>query len=652
VKQTPQKSAYAAELDLSDEASIEELLEDYGFYETAFRDGQWAATKKMVKQLVEKEGRAPDTAVRIAVQRCAPALAKKYLLRADNFGQTPNLTGQVGGRYDAIDHGNGFFSIINIEIFAEVPAGAKRNKERIGEDWMDEAIAKNRLRKKEGFLPPVHIWHSDETAVKPSYAGKFVLTRRGTITYEGREIPALFANIVDIPKEVFQRIQQGLLPYRSVEVHDWENPEIDSLALMDTDVPFFRMRMTTVGDVKKSKDPVVAFKHVMKTPMQYFQTLMDSRLSVEGALICFRMHDKGANMATSISTTKPGKTGKGELANNVMPASKNTTEEGLTGQESGTGGRVGPSSGTATEDQDSIVQSKGAGLDDGVAGSKRQPGGTQDDEVNMDDGGHSGGPADGVETNTAHGGTEDAQVKMDDGMGGAGNGQVIALLQQVLQLLQGGGAAPAPMPAAQPPESPAQDLAPVSGMRANRANGGNMSSSVEKILLRVTTPLQAEIARLRKESDGVKLKNKIEGMVAWAHKQLEGYALDDELEANLLRAAKYGPEDLKACVSLIKKTQPIDPPESAEAFELALSDHPEGAEVNKFLADHPGTRANEWTRMQARTHAEYVARTGSDITLKDWLKVNDKYEKDVAFFSDKGNKPSAETMKAIRTGAL
>ena len=311
VKQGSYRSDVAPAID-----DIEQLLNDFGFYESAFLPGQWTATKAELKKILEQRIN-PDKAVRTAVARCAPSVAKKRF-KADQLGQTPTTAGRVGGNYTAVDHENGFFSILNIEIFAEVPPGAKRNKERIGEDWMDKAIERNRLRRKEGFLPPVHIWHSDETAVKPTYAGKFVLTRRGTITYEGREIPALFANITDIPADVFKRIQQGTLPYRSVEVHDWDNPEIDSLALMDTDVPFFRMAMTTVGAVRKQRGPLpVGFKNVMRTPIQYLQELFTQGAEGEertlGARICFRFNERGANMATDISTVKKGNTSKQQL---------------------------------------------------------------------------------------------------------------------------------------------------------------------------------------------------------------------------------------------------------------------------------------------------------------------------------------------------
>jgi len=591
---------------------IVQLLEDFGFFESAFPPGQFEATKKELQKHLDLRV-SPDIAVRKAVSLCAPTVMKKRF-KSDALGQVAPGA-RIGGNYKAIDHQNGFFSIMNIEIFAEVPPGAKRNKERIGEDWMDKAIERNRLRRKEGFLPPVHIWHSDETAVKPTYAGKFVLTHRGTITYEGREIPALFANITDIPADVFKRIQEGTLPYRSVEVHDWENPEIDSLALMDTDVPFFRMAMTTIGEVRKQRGPLpVAFKHVMSTPVQYLQQLFTQGTEGRtlGARICFRFEERlgGAKMATDISTVKPGKTGKSELTKSpAATGSKKTTD--LTGQESGTGGEVGPSSGTATEDQDSIT-----GLDDAVDGNTA-PGGTDDEEVKLDDG------------TPPAGGTQKPQAAMNDGGAPAGGdpmAQLAAILQQALQLCQA-GAAPAPAPA-----TPAQNTAPVGAMRA---------ASIEKIMLKAVMPLQLKIKQLESVQLKAQQKAKIDGLVAKAKQDLQGWPIDEEIEASLLKAAQGGYID--EVVALVQKTQPAEPYESAAQFEASLAEMPEGSEVARFMAEHPGPKAQEWVRNQTRAHADYVARFGSDITLEQWLKTNANYEKTAT----PGSRPSPNTMRAL-----
>jgi hypothetical protein len=552
-----------------------ELLADLGLEESAFLPGQYAATKAKLKELLD-ENIDPDIAARQAVSLCAPGLAKKHF-KADGLGQVPTRA-KIGGNYTAVDHGNGFFSIVNIPIFAEVPPGAKRNKERIGEEWMDKALEKNRMRRKEGHLPPVHIYHSDEHAVKPEYAGKFVITKRGTITYEGDEIPALFASVIDIPAAVFERIKDGMLPYRSVEVHDWDNPEIDSLALMPTDVPFFRMAMTTIGDVKKGDHPI-GFKHTSEhpTPIHWYAP-QDA-----GALVCFRFDDrKGANMAF---TTKSGDTSKGLSKSPAASGGSGKTSEGLTGQEDGTGGEIGPSSGTNTEDQEAI------GLDD------------------------------------APGGTEDVEVKMDDSMGGAppaGGDPMSAIMQLLQQIAQklgcGGGAPPAP-----PPEAPTQDLAPVSGMSAGGSNRLR-AAEVERIILKAVLPLQSQVANLTAQNKKAVANSQFRAMVEKAFKQLDGWTIDDEVQASLLKAARYGQEMLDEAVKLVQMTNPVNPPTDPAAFEAMMAETPGGDEVSAFASAHPGTKNQEWIRAQSKSWQDYVSATGSGITLKSWLETNMRHE--------------------------
>lgn len=579
--QTVKKNKYADDVAPSDD--ITQLLEDFGFFASGFLPGQFEATKTAVRKFLD-EGDAPDTAVHKAVSQHAPSAAKKRF-KADQMGQ------RVGGNYQAIDHDNGFFSIMGIPIFAEVPAGAKRNKERIGEEWMDKAIEQNRMRRKEGHLPPVHIYHSDETAVKPSYAGKFVITHRGTITYEGTEIPALFANITDIPAEVFERIKTGVLPYRSVEVHDWDNPEIDSLALMDTDVPFFRMAMTTIGSIKKGKSPI-GFKHIstIPSPLYWFSE------QEKGAMICFRFDDRkgGANMATDISTTKPGNTSKTGLQKKPAGSPSSKSTDGLTDQASGSSGGIGPNSGTDTDEQPGMT-----GLDDGVGG---------------------------VDSNTADGGGDDPQVKMDDGMGGPAPmpaqdpmQQILAMLTQLCTKMGCGPAAPAAPPP--PPEAPSQDLTPVSGMRA---------ATVERIMLKAIMPLQMEVRTLKAENQKIKNQANIKALVAKAEQDLEGWPIDEEIRAQLFKAATGG--YIEDIVDTIKRSQPVDPPDSPAAFEQMLSESEEGGEVAKFMAEHPGPKANEWVRAQAKEHAAWVAQSGSAITFKEWLEAN-KYGEKIALTS-------------------
>lgn len=137
------------------------------------------------------------------------------------------------------DPEDGTWTIKNVPIFAEVPKGERNNDEPIGKPWMLRAIEKAKERKSEGYTPPLHVHHHG-TEKNTSRAGTFKLRRVGTIKHDGKKVTALFADLTKVPDFEFQRIKAGELPYRSVEVFNWDEPEINSLALLDDEVPFFR----------------------------------------------------------------------------------------------------------------------------------------------------------------------------------------------------------------------------------------------------------------------------------------------------------------------------------------------------------------------------------------------------------------------------
>lgn len=151
-----------------------------------------------------------------------------------------------GGNYTATQNTDGTWNLHAVPIFAEFGKGERKNKKAVGKKFMETAIAKARERLSEGYLAPLHINHHDD-GQKVFRAGFFMPTHVGTVTMEGEEKDTLFADLRNIPTKIFNMIEQGMLPYRSVEIMDFSKPEISSLALLDDEVPFFRLPMTTVG---------------------------------------------------------------------------------------------------------------------------------------------------------------------------------------------------------------------------------------------------------------------------------------------------------------------------------------------------------------------------------------------------------------------
>ncbi len=153
----------------------------------------------------------------------------------------------IGGSYPAEQNEDGTWDIKDVPIFAFTPEGARGNDEPIDAKWMKKAIKKAKQRMDEGYLAPLHILHH-EPGVQPERAGHFIPTHVGTIRHDGEDVDALYARLVKIPDRIFQRIRAEELPFRSVEIFCFESPEINSLALLDTEVPFFRLPLLTVGE--------------------------------------------------------------------------------------------------------------------------------------------------------------------------------------------------------------------------------------------------------------------------------------------------------------------------------------------------------------------------------------------------------------------
>ncbi len=171
----------------------------------------------------------------------------------------------TGAGYVAVDNGDGMFTIRDVPIFAEVPAGEKGAPRPIGRPWMVAALQRNKRRAVEGFLHPLHIRHHDMVD-QTEPAGHFELTRIAPLRFDGKTRLTMFADL-HVHEDVYQRVKARKLPYRSVEVFDWSEPDINSLALLDTDEPFFRFEMLQIRDEipaggKASRfkaDPVAAF---------------------------------------------------------------------------------------------------------------------------------------------------------------------------------------------------------------------------------------------------------------------------------------------------------------------------------------------------------------------------------------------------------
>lgn len=524
---------------------------------------------------------------------------------------------KIGGHYTARANADGTFDIMDVCIFAEIPAGAKRNRDPIGREWQEAALLQSKARETSGHLPPVHIYHTDEVSVKPRYAGKMRLRAVRQTVYEGQTLWATFADILGMPGEVFEKVRKGFLPYRSVEIHNWAKPEIDSLALMDTDVPFFRLPMLTVGRVIQKDAEIFMDK---RRPTQACRL----NHSKQGGFVLFRFAERGTMAKDDEKDEDEAKKKDGDPALNAAPAAGETEKESE------------------------------ADLDEKSEGPARKgPGGAE-----MADG--EGQPSD-----------EDPDI-LEGGEGeskGDGKGDLAAQIEKALapvtSMCQSLGTmlkqlndrlGPQPMPAEKHEAVSGMDL----GKEATgqdfkdekqeeimadpkvtpKADEGKVvfsskdelkafvGDTVKEAVLSATGPIKAELESLKGKLSETEKKEAVAARLSAAKKELtdNGQFVSEDLEKHLAECAAVGDDFLKKQVAVFKTTLPKEPPKSADEFESGLGREAEAGEhgdeaVNAFCSEYGAQHAG-WAKKEMAKFRAFQKAGGSDTTAEEWLSVN------------------------------
>lgn len=177
----------------------------------------------------KKEGMPQDQAVAVAHKKCKNS----------------------AGGYTFSESDDGMYVIHDVPIMAEVPKGEKGNRKRVGKQWMVKAVLKAKKRfREDGYKAPLHVEHHGKSETRA--AGFVRPTAVRQFKYEGRPVFAIFADL-EVTPEILTEIKERRLPYRSVEIFTWDKPEINSLALLTTEVPFFRFDVLTLNE--KPEEP-------------------------------------------------------------------------------------------------------------------------------------------------------------------------------------------------------------------------------------------------------------------------------------------------------------------------------------------------------------------------------------------------------------
>lgn len=191
---------------------------------------------------------------------------------------------------------DGKFCIFNVDIFgvgaptaALSPEHIEARTGNIDRAWLSAAAGRHtKLRADNGYVPPVHIYHNEDgtndnrdkvgfmaemrggdggMSVKevdvPVKDANGKITAQATLIAQANNPDYLYCNIRDIEPEVFEKIRQKKLPYRSVEILDINVPDISSLALMFSTPPFFPLRPLNVILDEATVEPAFNFQPAM-----------------------------------------------------------------------------------------------------------------------------------------------------------------------------------------------------------------------------------------------------------------------------------------------------------------------------------------------------------------------------------------------------
>lgn len=153
--------------------------------------------------------------------------------------------------YDSFQNADGHLVVRDVPIFTECERWCwdEDKQEQVlrvfDRKWLEAAFKKAQVRQRDNYHPPLHIRHhgfGDEV----KRAGLFTVTALREIPFKGKRVLAIMADLTITDGQAGDDVVAMRLPYRSVEIHNWRDPGIDSLALLDTEAPFLELPLLAV----------------------------------------------------------------------------------------------------------------------------------------------------------------------------------------------------------------------------------------------------------------------------------------------------------------------------------------------------------------------------------------------------------------------
>ena len=281
---------------------------DFAQYGT-FTPEEQAAISAKVKTIMAEGEHTQDEAVAIAVRMLYP-----------DKSTSKNKAPLPGGNYTAIQNSDGSWTIKDVPFFAE---NARDPKKPVTKDWLQAYLNAALAKFQEGrYMAPIHVHHHDEFGQpRPEYGGKLLPSYLDVMEYDGKRGWTVFGDLVAVPDAVKKRIDSGELSYCSVEVPKLDEPWVRGLALLNTEEPYLRFPLITIGkeygqkvSLARAGDPFVAFSS-----------------GSAGASVLYRLGGftmpKGKNFAEP-SKDEAAKTAEAEVVNHDAAGTADGKKEG------------------------------------------------------------------------------------------------------------------------------------------------------------------------------------------------------------------------------------------------------------------------------------------------------------------------------------
>lgn len=180
--------------------------------------------------------------------------------------------------------GNGSVVVKDVPVFGENKRDLFFEELNYDHKWLKKALKNDQKLRSNGYKAPMHFGHHGGIDSKER-AGFFELTEVRLVNYNDEDIYVIFANLVFDDEIKFEKAKKEF-PYRSVEISFEKPNEINSLALLSSEAPFFRFpNMEFATKTEKSvdilwkgdkfmigteKDSVKAESSVMKQPPKVY----------------------------------------------------------------------------------------------------------------------------------------------------------------------------------------------------------------------------------------------------------------------------------------------------------------------------------------------------------------------------------------------